>query len=127
MYALHKHSQQAESKLRKGLEEKREHAEQRAKMMHDKARELKKKYEEMLQQEECDNDQEFQLQRAAQQRALAHEREVAQTLKGEAAILRKKFEAFQVEMEETKNVLHSRERDIKQLQKDAAEREKAMM
>ena len=44
------------------------------------------------------------------------EREVAQTLKGETAILRKKFTAFQSEMEDMRNTLRAREHDIKQLQ-----------
>ena len=46
-------------------------------------------------QEERDNDQEFALKIEEQQRSLMQERDIAQTLKGETAILRKKFEAFQ--------------------------------
>lgn len=67
-------------------------------------------------QEERDNDQEFGLKIEEQQRSLMQERDIAQTLKGETAILRKKFEAFQTEMEDMRNTLRERERDIKQLQ-----------
>ncbi len=88
-----------EERLRVGLEEKRRDAEAKALDVQQKAGAMRSRYEEMLRQEERDNDQEFSLQREAQQRALTQEREVAQTLKGEAAILRKKFEAFQTEME----------------------------
>ena len=67
-------------------------------------------------QEERDNDQEFGLKIEEQQRSLMQERDIAQTIKGETAILRKKFEAFQTEMEDMRNTLRERERDIKQLQ-----------
>ena len=116
LFALHKTSKSDEEKLRAELEEKRHDAEMRASEVRQKASSMRSRYEEMLKQEERDNDQEFALQRAAQQRALMQEREVAQTLKGETAILRKKFEAFQNDMEDMRNTLRARERDIKQLQ-----------
>jgi len=67
-------------------------------------------------QEERDNDQEFALKIEEQQRSLMQERDIAQTLKGETAILRKKFEAFQTEMEDMRTTLREREREIRQLQ-----------
>ena len=44
------------------------------------------------------------------------EREEKQALKGEQAIMRKKFEGFQSEMGKLRSTLEAREQDIKQLQ-----------
>ena len=66
-------------------------------------------------QEERDNDEEFLSQKAAHHHALAQEREIMQMLKGEAAVLRKKNEACQQEMEQMRSNLRMREREIQQL------------
>jgi len=54
------------------------------------------------------------------------EREEKQALKGEQAIMRKKFEGFQSEMGKLRSMLEVREQDIRRLQKEASESEKAM-
>jgi len=53
------------------------------------------------------------------------EREEKQALKGEQAIMRKKFEGFQSEMGKLRSALEMRDQDIKRMQRDAAESDKA--
>jgi len=84
-------------------------------------KELQARYEELLKQEELDNDDEHRQQVIAHRAAIAHEREAAQTLKGEGAILRKKFEAFQTEMERMESQLAGRNTEIRNLKHEAGE------
>ena len=65
----------------------------------------------MLAQEERDNDAELDLHQMTAHRNLMHEREEKQALKGEQAIMRKKFSTFQAEMGKLKNALEEREAD----------------
>ena len=90
-----------------------------------KSEEIEKKLVEMLKQEETENDQELDAQREAAHRTLIHEREEKQALKGEQAIMRKKFASFS-EMAKLRNTLEERDGDIRELQRQGAEREKAI-
>ena len=63
------------------------------------------------------------LQRVAKEKLVGHEREVALSLKGEAAIMRKKLEASQSDMDALKGQLKAREREITKMQREGAERD----
>ena len=86
----------------------------------------KRRFEEMLAQEERDNDAELDLHQMTAHRNLMHEREEKSTLKGEQAIMRKKFSTFQSEMSKLKQSLEEREGTIKSLRREAADREKVI-
>lgn len=73
----------------------------------------------MLKQEERENDQELDAQREAAYRTLVHEREEKQALKGEQAIMRKKFASFQSEMTKLRNLLEERDGAIRELLRQA--------
>jgi len=125
IYALHKQVREANEKLRIGLHEKDAVAKQELAAMAKKEKHMEASYHERLRQEEEDNDRELEASREAAQRALVLEREEKQVLKGEQAIMRKKFEGFQSEMSKLRSALEMREQDIRRLQKEAAESEKA--
>ena len=126
IYALHATAQQAEAKLRTGIDDTRRKTDHKLGEMASEAKESESKLVEMLQQEETDNDQELDAAREAAHRTLVHEREEKQTLKGEQAIMRKKFTSFQSEMTKLTNRLDEKDGDVRELQKAAAEHEKAM-
>jgi len=126
VYGLRKNAQATEAKIRSSLEGKRADAEKRAAETKEKAAKMKSRYEELLKQEETDNDQEVRLQRVAKEKLVAHEREVALSLKGEAAIMRKKLEASQTDMDALKGQLKAKEREITKLQREGADRDKAV-
>ena len=120
IYALQKQSRAAEEDLQVGLTQKEELSRREMSEMANKGRELEASYQERLRQEEEDNDRELESSREAAQRALMLEREEKQALKGEQAIMRKKFEGYQSDMAKLKSALEMRDQDIKRLQACAA-------
>ena len=91
-------SKSTETKLRQHLDETRMASNGRVAEMEEKVIASDARYESMLKQEDMDNDQELESQRLAAHRAVVHEREEKQTLKGEQAIMRKKYASFQSDM-----------------------------
>ena len=126
IYSLMQSSKSTETKLRQHLDETRMASNGRVAEMEEKVIASDARYESMLKQEDMDNDQELESQRLAAHRAVVHEREEKQTLKGEQAIMRKKFASFQSEMAKLRNSVDEKQHDIKSLQVAAAEREKAI-
>ena len=90
---------------KKERDEIRSAAEQRALEGEGQMSEVQRKYEEMLAQEERDNDAELDLHQLTAHRNLVHEREEKSTLKGEQAIMRKKFSSVHAEMSKLKATL----------------------
>lgn len=126
IYNLHKQVKEANETLRHGLQEKDAMAKVERASMVKKEKAMEANYHERLRQEEQDNDRELEVSREAAQRALTLEREEKQVLKGEQAIMRKKFEGFQSEMSKLRSALEMREAEIRRLVKEASESEKAM-
>ena len=126
IYSLAMAGHDNEAKLKKERDEIRSAAEQRALEGEGQMSEVQRKYEEMLAQEERDNDAELDLHHLTAHRNLVHEREEKSTLKGEQAIMRKKFSTFQAEMAKLKNALEERENTIKGLRREATDREKVI-
>ena len=125
IYGLHKQAREADDSLQAGLQEKDSQGKREMAEMARKEKEMEASYHERLRQEEEDNDRELEASREAAQRALMLEREEKQALKGEQAIMRKKFEGFQSEMSKLRSALEMREQDIRRMQKESVESEKA--
>ena len=126
IYALVVAGQEREERLKQEREEIRSAADKRLGESDEQQTQLTEKYEEMLRQEERDNDTELDAQAEAAFKNLTHEREEKQTLKGEQAIMRKKFSNFQTDMAKLKASLDEREAQIKGLRHDVSDREKVI-
>ena len=105
IYGLHKQAREADDSLQAGLQEKDSQGKREMAEMARKEKEMEASYHERLRQEEEDNDRELEASREAAQRALMLEREEKQALKGEQAIMRKKFEGFKSEMSKLRSAL----------------------
>ena len=126
IYSLAVAGHDNEAKLKRERDEVRKVASAKSEEAEDILSEERKKHQEMLEQEERDNDSELELHQQTAHQALVHEREEKSTLKGEQAIMRKKFSTFQQEMSKLKNALEERESTIKGLRREAADREKVI-
>ena len=126
IYSLAVAGHDNEAKLKRERDEIRKLSKGREEDAEVRLKEVHKRYEEMLAQEERDNDAELDLHAQTAHRMLVHEREEKSTLKGEQAIMRKKFSTFQSEMAKLKNALEEREGTIKGLRREAADREKVI-
>ena len=113
IYSLAVAGHDNESRLKRERDEIRKSGVQKADEQEGRLRDVRKRYEEMLAQEERDNDSELDLHNQTAHRNLMLEREEKSTLKGEQAIMRKKFSTFQSEMAKLKNALEEREAAIK--------------
>ena len=126
IYALVVAGQEREERLKIEREEIKAAAELKLVTSEEQQKALAHKYEEMLSQEERDNDTVLEKQEEAAFKLLTHEREEKQTIKGEQAIMRKKFANFQQDMAKLKSQLDERESTIKGLRHDVADREKVI-
>lgn len=126
IYSLALAGQDVESKLKRERDDLKVAGAVKQQEADEVLHEEKKRFEEMLAQEERDNDAELDLHQRTAHRQLMHEREEKSTLKGEQAIMRKKFSTFQSEMSKLKSALEEREGTIKQLRREAADREKVI-
>jgi hypothetical protein len=126
IYSLALAGKDVEAKLKTECEGLKIVASEEAEVAEQKQAKLQERFDEMLSQEERDNDSELELHKMSAHRALVHEREEKSTLKGEQAIMRKKFGTFQTEMSKLKNQLEEKEMTIRGLRRDGADRDKVI-
>eukprot|EP00002_Diphylleia_rotans_P028089 TRINITY_DN5662_c0_g1_i1.p1 TRINITY_DN5662_c0_g1~~TRINITY_DN5662_c0_g1_i1.p1 ORF type:complete len:989 (+),score=210.63 TRINITY_DN5662_c0_g1_i1:224-3190(+) len=87
---------------------------------------MRLEHEEQLRQLESEHEYELEHAKETHKRDMQVEKDGAMSLKGEAALLRKKFETFQNDQEQLRREISEKDSEIKKLEKAVADLEKTI-